>query len=94
MVLSNFESTLATIIEENVEKGRQEGMKKGVEKGRQEGMKKGVEKGRQEGMKKGVEKGRFQIIKAMLNLKLSDEIIIASTGIDKKELEKIKLTKN
>ena len=30
----------------------------------------------------------------MLNLKLSDEIIIASTGIDKKELEKIKLTKN
>ncbi len=70
MVLSNFESTLATIIEENVEKGRQEGMKKGVEK------------------------GRFQIIKAMLNLKLSDEIIIASTGIDKKELEKIKLTKN
>ena len=70
MVLSNFESTLTTIIEENVEKGRQEGMKKGVEK------------------------GRFQIIKAMLNLKLSDEIIIASTGIDKKELEKIKLTKN
>ena len=46
MVLSNFESTLATIIEENVEKGRKEGMKKGVEKGRQEGMKKGVEKGR------------------------------------------------
>ena len=66
MVLSNFESTLATIIEENVEKGRQEGMKKGVEK------------------------GRFQIIKAMLNLKVSDEIIIATTGIDKEELERVK----
>ena len=74
MVLSNFESTLATIIEENVEKGRKEGMEKGMEKG--------------------IEKGRVQIIKAMLNLKLSDEIIIATTGIDKKELEKIKLTKN
>ena len=78
MVLSNFESTLATIIEENVEKGRQEGMKKGVEKGRQEGM------------KKGVEKGRVQIIKAMLNLKVADEIIIATTGIDKEELERVK----
>ena len=78
MVLSNFESTLATIIEENVEKGRKEGMKKGVEKGRQEGM------------KKGVEKGRFQIIKAMLNLKVSDEIIIATTGIDKEEIERVK----
>ena len=49
-----------------------------------------VEKGRQEGMKKGVEKGRFQIIKAMLNLKVSDEIIIATTGIDKEELERVK----
>ena len=62
MVLSNFESTLATIIEENVEKGRQEGMKK----------------------------SRFQIIKAMLNLKVSDEIIIATTGINKEELERVK----
>ena len=62
MVLSNFESTLATIIEENVEKGRKEGM----------------------------EKGRVQIIKAMLNLKVADEIIIATTGIDKEELERVK----
>ncbi len=62
MVLSNFESTLATIIEENVEKGRQEGMKK----------------------------SRVQIIKAMLNLKVADEIIIATTGIDKEELERVK----
>ena len=60
---------------------------------RQKRMKKGVKKGRKEGMKKSVEKGRFQIIKAMLNLKLSDEIIIATTGIGKKELEKMKLTK-
>ena len=28
------------------------------------------------------------------SIKVSDEIIIATTGIDKKELEKIKLTKN
>ena len=62
MVLSNFESTLATIIEENVEKGRQEVMKK----------------------------SRVQIIKAMLNLKVADEIIIATTGIDKEELERVK----
>ena len=70
MVLSNFESTLATIIEENVEKGRKEGMEKGMEKG--------------------IEKGRVQIIKAMLNLKVADEIIIATTGIDKEELERVK----
>ena len=37
MVLSNFESTLATIIEENVEKGRKEGMEKGIEKGIEKG---------------------------------------------------------
>ena len=74
MVLSNFESTLATIIEENVEKGRKEGMEKGMKKG----------------MEKGIEKGRVQIIKAMLNLKVADEIIIATTGIDKKELERVK----
>ena len=45
---------------------------------------------RRQGLIEGIEQGLEQAIKGMLRNNVEDDIIINSTGISKKELEKIK----
>ena len=45
---------------------------------------------RREGLIEGIEQGLKQAIKGMLINNVEDDIIINSTGVSKKELEKIK----
>lgn len=59
-------------------------------KAKREGRKEGIKEGLKEGLKEGEEIGIIKSIKGMLYNNVDDDIIISSTGISKKELQKIK----
>ncbi len=86
--------TLAERIHENERKERLEIRLKAIEEGKKEGILQGKQEGKREGEIKGKIQGRLETInltiKRMLGLKLEDKIIQEVTGVEKKELEKIK----
>ena len=80
-------------MEKGIEKGIEKGMEKGIEKGMEKGIEKGMEKGIKKGMAKGMEKGQKETAKkiALMLFKkgLDLDTIRSSTGLPKKELEKL-----
>lgn len=73
---------------------RKEGLKEGLE----EGMKQGLEEGIEEGIEKGLEKGRQEekkeILKRLLKLNMNIEEIYEITGLDREQIERIKIEDN
>ena len=73
--------------------GRAEGLKEGREVGRAAGLKEGREAGRVEGLKEGREEGRKEekkeIAKKMKDQNVPIDVIISTTGLTKKEIEKL-----
>ena len=65
----------------------EEAFKKIVDEEAEKRMKKGIERG----VKQGVKQGIIQVAKQMIKNKISDEIIMESTNLSKKEIEELKL---
>ena len=59
--------------------------KEGIEKG----VKKGIEKGIEKGKKKATKETKIAIAKAMIEQKMSINLIVELTGLSKEEIEKI-----
>ncbi len=57
---------------------------------KQEGIKEGIKQGIKEGIKEGSKQTQNEIAKNLLQAKVSEEIIIETTGITKEELDKLK----
>ena len=76
-------------IEEGREEGREEGLVEGIEKGLAEGIEKGLTEGIEKGLAEGIEKGReegakqakIEMAKAMLDLGISMEDVLNTTGL-------------
>ena len=61
----------------------------GEEKGRKEGIKEGIKKGMKEGTKEGEKNEKLETAKRMKEFGISIEIIIKSTNLSRKEIEKM-----
>ena len=57
---------------------------------KQEGIKEGIKQGIKEGIKEGSKQTQNEIAKNLLQAKVSEEIIIETTGITKEELDNLK----
>ena len=68
----------------------QKGIKQGKKDGIKEGKEKGIKEGIKEGMKKGIKENKLETAKNMLNKGLDIELISECTGLDIKEIEKLK----
>jgi len=66
-------------------KAKNEGLEEGIEKGKKEGLKEGIEKG----IKEGEKRKAIEIAKNLLDV-LDDKTISQKTGLDIKEIEKLR----
>ena len=69
---------------------KQEGIKEGIKQGIKEGTKQGIKEGVKQGIKEGSKQTQNEIAKNLLQAKVSEEIIIETTGITKEELDNLK----
>ena len=91
--MTNFERLFIELLDEKHEKQRkakEEAIKEGKEQGLKEGKEEGIKEGRKEGRKEGIREGMKIITKEMLRKQFSDEIIMDTTKINKKDLQKLK----
>ena len=63
---------------------------KGIKQGKKDGIKEGKEKGIKQGIKQGIKEKAIETAKNMLNKGLDIELISECTGLDIKEIEKLK----
>ena len=61
-----------------------------IEKGKEEGLKEGIKKGKEEGLKEGQKIEKFEIAKNMLKLHIDVNIISQSTGLTVDEIRELK----
>ncbi len=85
--MTNFERLLIELIDEKCEQYRKQ-----YEEGKKEGEKAGQKAGQKIGQKVGQKNGIQKVINNMLKMKMSDQIILEATQVNKKELERIKQT--
>ena len=64
--------------------------KEGLEEGKKEGMKQGMKEGMKDSIKEGMKEGKIEVIKNLINMKMSLEDISKATGFSLEEIEKIK----
>lgn len=79
--MTNFERLFIELLDEKHEKQR---------KAKEEAIKEGKEQGLKEGKEEGIKEGMKIITKEMLRKQFSDEIIMDTTKINKKDLQKLK----
>lgn len=72
---------LMTIAEELEQKGREQGIERGI--------KQGIEKGIEQGRKQGKEESKLEIARSLLQLGVSLDIIITSTGLSRDKIEEL-----
>ncbi|PHM39380.1 putative transposase [Xenorhabdus mauleonii] len=75
------ETMLMTIAEELEQKGREQGIERGI--------KQGIEKGIEQGRKQGKEESKLEIARSLLQLGVSLDIIITSTGLSRDKIEEL-----
>ncbi|MDX7988262.1 hypothetical protein FE392_13125 [Xenorhabdus sp. 12] len=74
---------LKTIAEQLEQKGYAEGFMQGIEQSRKEGFEQGFKQGRLEGL----EQGKLETAHALLQLGVSLDIIVTSTGLSRDKIE-------
>lgn len=85
--LSNNQDLVTEYEKEQWDKWEQAMIKKeAIEQGRQEGIQQGI----QQGIEQGIERGVKEVAKKLLTENVSIDIIVAVTGLTKKEIESIK----
>lgn len=72
-----------------IETAKQKGMEAGMEAGIEVGMEKGIEVGMEKGMEVGAKEKAIEIAKRLLG-KMSDEIIVETTGLTLEEVQALK----
>ena len=77
-------------IKEGIKQGIKEGIKQGIKEGTKQGIKEGIKEGVKQGIKEGSKQTQNEIAKNLLQAKVSEEIIIETTGITKEELDNLK----
>ena len=83
--LRQYRDNLATL-----EASYLDGKNDGLEEGRKEGRMEGRKEGRMEGRKEGRMEGRKEIVRNLMALNVSDEIIMRSTGMSLDEVQKLR----
>lgn len=77
---------IMTILQEREQKGIEQGIELGIKEGIQEGLEKGIEKGRQE--------GRIEMVRDLIREDADLDLIVKTSKLSKKEVEKIKKEMN
>jgi predicted transposase/invertase (TIGR01784 family) len=76
---------------EGLREGKQEGLREGKQEGLREGKQEGLREGKQEGLREGKQEGRqeekFDVARNLLGMKLPIDMIMAATGLTRKEIE-------
>ena len=83
-------SSLYEMKQEGIKEGIKQGIKEGIKQGIKEGTKQGIKEGVKQGIKEGSKQTQNEIAKNLLQAKVSEEIIIETTGITKEELDNLK----